>query len=224
MKNPDKAPIFVKSRTPPQIHPANINQVEILNMDDQSKNDDYINRRQKETKLKGTKRITLNARGTKFDVYINLFDKVPNSRLGKLKATLEKSSSNSLDDLCDEFDQRSNEFYFNKDPYVLSMVINYLAMDKMHYGEGVCPHLIAEELEYWGLDEYLFDDCCNDRYWSTKDSIDDKVSKEKEIIKNYLHQDDFGKWLFPDIRAKIWEILDNPEKSWVATVINIFVE
>ena len=220
MRNPDKAPIFVKSRTPPQIHPANTNQVEILNLDDQSKNDNNKNKKLN-VQLKGSKRITINARGTKFDVYANLFDKAPNSRLGKLKAALENNNKNSgdmLDDICDEFDQRSNEFYFNKDPYVLNMVINYLTIDKMHYGDGVCPYLIAEELEYWGLDEYSFDECCNDRYFSCKNSIEDRVSKEKEIIKNYLYRDDFGKWLFPDIRAKIWDILEYPEKSWVAQV------
>ena len=209
MKNSDKSPLFIKPRTPPQINQTHVNQVEILNLDDD----------QKEKKLKGTKRITLNARGTKFEVYINSFEKIGKSRLGKLKAAFENNKRDQLDDLCDEFDQKSNEFFFDRDQNVLSMIINYLRTNKMHYIEGVCPYLIAEEFEYWGIDEYLFDECCNDKYWGIKNSLEDKIAKKNEIIEAYLHSDNFGKWFFPDIRAKVWEILEHPEKSWVATVI-----
>ena len=209
----DKSPLFIKPRTPPQIHPTNVNHVEILNLDDD----------QKEKKLKGSKRITLNARGTKFEVYIDSFEKIGKSRLGKLKAAFENNKRDQLDDLCDEFDQKSNEFFFDRDQNVLSMIINYLRTNKMHYIEGVCPYLIAEEFEYWGIDEYLFDECCNDKYWGIKNSLEDKIAKKNEIIEAYLHSDDFGKWLFPDVRAKMWEILENPEKSWVATVIFLYI-
>ena len=211
-KNSDKAPFFIKPRTPPQIHPTNENQVEILNMDD-----DF-----KEKMLKGSKRITLNARGTKFDVFINLFDKEPKSRLAKLKAVLEQTNNNhlhqSIMELCDDYDQKSNEFYFNREPFVLNMIINYLSFDKMHCGDGGCPYLIADELKYWGIDEYSFDSCCNDRFWSAKNTIEDKIIKENTIIENYMHKENFGERLFPDIRAKIWEILEHPEKSWIAAV------
>ena len=37
MKNFDKAPLFIKPRTPPQIHPAHVNQVEILHLEDDQK-------------------------------------------------------------------------------------------------------------------------------------------------------------------------------------------
>ena len=50
---------------------------------DTNSNDDQI------TEKINKKRVTISARGIKYDVILNQFGRLPESRLGKLKSTLE---------------------------------------------------------------------------------------------------------------------------------------
>ena len=80
------------------------------------------------TKLKIKSRlITLNVRGVEFMVPVHQFKILPESRLGKLGALIEnlKSGTESFADLCDKHDLKTGEFYFDKDPYVLNMILNF---------------------------------------------------------------------------------------------------
>ena len=77
-------------------------------------------------KSKRNERCVLNVRGIKYDVIISSFDKLPNSRLGKLQNLIAKNQMNCDDDfelLCDGFDLVKKEFYFNRDPYVFNLIL-----------------------------------------------------------------------------------------------------
>ena len=66
-------------------------------------------------------KIILNARGIKYEVLLNVLEKLPKSRLGKLKIEIEKNKIEKIENdialmkLCDDFDLNKNEYYFNKE-------------------------------------------------------------------------------------------------------------
>ena len=172
------------------------------------------------------KRLIINARGIKYDVILNQFSRLPESRLGKLKSALDiyekelnrKIIEVTLSSICDDFDLDKNEFYFNRDPYIFNMILNYYSTGGLHFDNNVCPYLIGAELKYWQIDEFSIDDCCQNKYFNNKDDVSDEIKNKVKTLKEYNHKDDFGKRFFPKLREKIWVTIENPKSSHIAKV------
>jgi len=54
-------------------------------------------------------------------------------------------------ELCDDFDLGKNEYYLNKDPYLLNVVLNFYENDRLHVHDNMCVIFYGEELLYWGI-------------------------------------------------------------------------
>jgi len=173
----------------------------------------------KNIKIK-SKRVTLNARGVEFRVPLDTFEKLPESRLGKIKSLIENPKLNgvneTLDDLCEKYDLKANIFYFNGDPNILNMILNYLSTSKLHIDERVtlCGQLDLDEFKYWQVDEDLIDSCCRHKFFSIIDDINDKIEDEKDIIKKYIASNNFGTRFFPKARAKVWQVIESKETKF----------
>ena len=164
-------------------------------------------------------RIILNSRGIKYEVLLTNLDKIPiDSRLGKIKSIIEKPSCyNELVDLCDDFNLEKKEFYFDRDPYILNMILNYFVNGQFHINENVCVNLLSKELNYWGLSEFYLFECCSSKYWKKKSLMDEDVKKEKTIIGDYTNKDEFV-CCMPKFRSKIWKLITLSEKSILSKV------
>ena len=177
------------------------------------------------------KRIILNARGTKYEVLMRIFDKYPQSRLGKIKKLIEigdnNRSNNDLNDLCDDFDLGKSEFYFNRDPYILNFVINFYEDNKIHYDDKICSKFFLHEIKYWGLNEFLFDnDCkCQINFVIQREECSENSENQEKVIDDLYNKENFG-CILPKIREYIWGIIDRPADPTITKVIlqilNIF--
>jgi hypothetical protein len=170
-----------------------------------------------------SKIILLNLRGSKFEVSLVNFQKLPESRLGRLKIYLDTNKIEYLNEICDCFDLSNMEFYFNKDPSVFHMILEYYSGEKIHLDENICASYFHKQLNYWGLDElHCFDDCCQYKYLEKLDRIRDDLACQKKIINTYEYREDFSKSLFPLFREKAWAITENPKSSKYAIVSKFF--
>ena len=160
-----------------------------------------------------SKRITLHARGIEFKVPLNQFQKFPETRLGKIKRLIDepKSIAENLEDLCDKYESKTNTVYFNKDPFVLNVILNYYNNEKLHIEESECGYSMIEELEYWQIGEEALGDCCRERFYQRNEEIDKKLKEEAKIIDTYNKKHDFGTRFFPNFRAKVWDIIEHKE-------------
>ena len=91
------------------------------------------------------RRIILNVRGIKYEVLLSILIKYPKTRLGRLGHLLlsnQKPTQQDLNQLCDDFNLNENEFYFNRDPFILNMVLNHCSGHdmgyKIHVNENLC--------------------------------------------------------------------------------------
>lgn len=180
-----------------------------------------------------SERVILNLRGTKFDVQLSEFNKLPKSRLGRLKTHLDQtyistnllgSHNEDLYQICDDFDLELLEFYFNRDPRFFHMILAYYTGDnKIHLDENVCVKYFQEQLLYWDLDElHCFDDCCQHKFLGKLDDIDKELIKQKQIIDHYEFKEDFvGNHFFPRMRKKVWLLIENPTSSKRAIIYAI---
>lgn len=166
--------------------------------------------------------IIINARGIKYEILLHSLDKYPNTRLGKLKKLIIKQNSIDIGLLCDKFNHELTEFYFNRDPFVLNMILNYYQTEKLHVSHTECVLFLQEEFEYWQIDEYAFHSCCQVVYHDKLEDSEEITKMEKITFKNFNHRDDFGPYCFPKLREKLWNLFDNPESSIFAKILFYF--
>jgi potassium voltage-gated channel delayed-rectifier subfamily S protein 2 len=169
------------------------------------------------------RRVILNLRGIKYDVILKTFDKLPNSRLGKLKYLIETNNleETSLIDICDDYDLCKNEFYFDRDPFVLNLVLNFYTSGKLHIDDNLCTMFINDELNYWLINETFISSCCEWNFRDGRDIIEKYIRKEKELIKKHYHVVEFDNFYFQEYRKKLWYLFERPSSSFFARVFKI---
>ena len=121
--------------------------------------------------------------------------------------------------LCDDFDLNENEFYFNCDPDVLKCVLYYYKTGELHFRTSLCAKLFEKELAYWQISEYLIDDCCIGRFTTSKETIQTEMDLKKETLDILYKEENYG-IILPELRKKVWFVLDKPLEStagWVLT-------
>lgn len=172
---------------------------------------------------KKKKRITLNLRGVKFDIILDMMDKIPDNRLAKLKKLIEQSSSSTnLNDeflsVCDDYDLIRNEYYFNRNSIVFSLILDYYSTDRLHMDTNLCTRLILDEFNYWSIDERLIDKCCEWKYLNDEEAITSELNKRQEIMGKLFYKESFDNFYFADIREKINYLVEKPSSSLYARV------
>jgi hypothetical protein len=181
-------------------------------------------------------KIILNARGFKYEILLNLMDRVKHSRLAKLKKFIEMSRVDSLsaneyftrEKLCDGFNSQLTEFFFNKDPHMLGVVLNFYEPRVNKHTHinflSFCPYSLEDELAYWNIRNYecLMEPCCLLRLEKAKEKIDIELKKERIVIDELNHKEDFADCCFSGFRECLWNIMDNPKSSICAAIYTAF--
>lgn len=125
--------------------------------------------------------------------------------------------------LCDGYDSILNEIYFDRDPYITNMVINYYQTGKLHLNNhSACNSFTQNELNYWQIEEYSFDSCCEFYYFKSLDEIKKIVETEEHILRRLSFKEDFGIRLFPKLREDIWNLFANLDSSIYAKLLYFF--
>lgn len=172
------------------------------------------------------KRIILNARGVKFEILAQKFNNFPdNSRLGKLKNYSSLDHANILT-ICDEFYSETmyDEFYFDRDPDILRLILNFYSTRKFHCATQYCALYLEEEMDYWRMDVNSMELCCRLRLDACREQIVEDIRFEKEIIDIYNKNNEFSDVkYFPKTREWLWGVMEKPNSSKVALVIDFSI-
>jgi hypothetical protein len=178
--------------------------------------------------------VVLKARGIRFEIMLKQMDSIPNSRLAKIKEFLELLSQNRtsamdyfrLNQLCDDYNEITHEFLFNKDPEILNIVISFysinLKAENIHLSlEKFCANSLDEELtNYWLIADYetRLAPCCLIGLHHEMEHKRYRKQEHDSILKEFYNVDDFGNYCLPKLREKIWDIVENPKSSLCAKV------
>nr|XP_006134936.1 potassium voltage-gated channel subfamily G member 4 [Pelodiscus sinensis]XP_025046369.1 potassium voltage-gated channel subfamily G member 4 [Pelodiscus sinensis]XP_025046370.1 potassium voltage-gated channel subfamily G member 4 [Pelodiscus sinensis]XP_025046371.1 potassium voltage-gated channel subfamily G member 4 [Pelodiscus sinensis]XP_025046372.1 potassium voltage-gated channel subfamily G member 4 [Pelodiscus sinensis] len=105
-----------------------------------------------------TKReIIINVGGIKYLLPWSTLDNFPLTRLSKLKFC---SSYDEIIQLCDDYDEDTCEFFFDRNPNAFGMIVSFLAAGKLMLLRDMCALSFQEELRYWGIEESNLEKCC----------------------------------------------------------------
>ncbi|XP_060724569.1 potassium voltage-gated channel subfamily S member 2 [Tachysurus vachellii] len=165
--------------------------------------------------------VNVNVGGLKHSFSSSTLLRFPDTRLCRL---LSCDSVEAILQVCDDYDIQEKEFYFDRNPNLFPYVFHFYHTGKLHIMEELCIFSFCQEIEYWGINEFFLDSCCNYLYhdrrlenrhksWdeeSDVSSIDTTVDEISDLNKDIQHFQDMR---FGNIRKCLWLTLENPGYS-----------
>ncbi|XP_067286182.1 potassium voltage-gated channel subfamily G member 3 isoform X2 [Pseudorasbora parva] len=102
----------------------------------------------------------LNVGGTKYAFTREVIKDFPLRRVSRLHSC---SSEKEVLEVCDDYDQERNEFFFDRHSEAFVFIMLYVRSGKLRFVPQMCELSFYNEMIYWGLESSHLEFCCQRR-------------------------------------------------------------
>lgn len=137
-------------------------------------------------KFISNKRVILNVGGVRHEVMWKTLERLPRSRLGRIRYA---KCFREILELCDDVKLEQNEIYFDRHASSFASIIQFYRTGKLHLTDELCILSFNDDLAFWGVDECFFESCCHLRFHQRKEHVLEEIRKEEDAEREKITED-----------------------------------